>query len=83
MKDYRPIACRVYAELELAIMRHVPLRIAWRTDSGRYSLETLEPQDVQVRCRAEYLLARGRDGRQRNIRLDRIYRLQPLAELEL
>lgn len=78
MSDYRPIPCQIYAELEVAILHQVRLRVAWREDDGRQRLEPLRPTDLNTRNHAEYLLARDSQGRDLEIRLDRITRFEPL-----
>lgn len=79
MTDYRPIPCETYAELEVAILHQVRLRIAWRDAGGERHLETLTPRDLNTREHEEYLRADNGQGRSLEIRLDRITRFEPLA----
>ena len=78
MSDYRPISCQSYAELEVAILHQVSLRVAWLAGDGRQRLEPLRPADLSTRAHEEYLLAEDSLGRQLEIRLDRILRFSPL-----
>lgn len=79
MSGYTPIDCELYSNFELAIIRRQRLRIAWRTSDGTFHLTTLLPCDLQTRKHAEYLVARNNDGTTRELRLDRIIRVEPLS----
>jgi transcriptional antiterminator Rof (Rho-off) len=79
MTDYHPIPCGTYAELEVAILHQVRLRVAWRSPDGVRHLETLLPRDLNTRNHEEYLLAEDARGETLEIRLDRIARFQPMA----
>lgn len=70
--DYRPIACGVYSQLEVAILHRTPIACAWDDADGRRHEATLLPQDLLTRDRAEYLIADAPDGRV-EIRLDRVH----------
>ncbi|MCO6441114.1 MAG: transcriptional antiterminator, Rof [Nitrococcus mobilis] len=78
MTDYRPVACKIYAELELAILRRRMLRIGWRDSDGTRRLAALWPRNLVTRSHEEYLIAKGMDGGRLEIRLDRITRFDPL-----
>lgn len=78
MTDYRPIPCHIYAELEVAIMHQVRMRVAWRTPGGHTRVEPLLPTDLQTRSHEEFLRARDSRGQELEIRLDRIARFAPL-----
>lgn len=77
MTDYRPIECAAYEFYELAVIRHTPLKLAWK-ESGLSHLQTLTPEDLQTANHEEFLLARSGDGSTHRIRLDRIIRAEPV-----
>lgn len=72
LDPYKPIACGLYSEYELAIMRRSRLRLAWQDADGAYHIGYLIPLDLYTRQRVEYLMARDHHGQQHEIRLDRI-----------
>ncbi len=78
MSTYRPIPCQIYAELELAIMHRVWLRLAWTSPAGSTRLEQVLPVDLLTRAGEEFLLARTRHDQPLEIRLDRIRGFAPL-----
>lgn len=78
MTDYRPIACEIYAELELAILRRKRLRLAWRDCDGTHHVARLRPKDLMTRRHEEYLLCEDGGGNRVEIRLDRIIRFDPI-----
>lgn len=76
--DYRPIPCQMYAELEVAILHRIRMRMAWRTGDGKTRVEQLLPVDLRTRNHEEFLLAEDSHGESLEIRLDRIARFTPL-----
>lgn len=76
--DYRPIPCQMYAELEVAIMHQIRIRMAWHTVEGRTRLEQVLPVDLRTREHEEYLLAEDSHGYPLEVRLDRISRFTPI-----
>lgn len=71
-KAYTPISCEIYSRYELAILRGLRLRVAWRGGRSRLRIESLRPADLRTHRGAEYMIARSRTGRARVLRLDRI-----------
>lgn len=69
---YKPIACGLYSEYELAIMRRTRLSLAWIDAQGQQHIGNMLPQDLYTRERVEYLVAQAIDGGQHEIRLDKI-----------
>lgn len=69
--DYRPVPCARHSEYELAALRGEWLNLSWQSD-GQIRHACLQPQDLETRDGAEYLLARDRQGHAHRIRLDRI-----------
>lgn len=69
---YKPIACGLYSEYELAIMRRSRLRLSWVDTQGQRHIGTLQPLDLFTRNHVEYLVGRAIDGQQHEIRLDKI-----------
>jgi Rho-binding antiterminator len=72
LDPYKPIACALYSEYELAIIRRISLRLAWLDTAGQQHIGNMLPLDLYTRQRIEYLMARAIDGRHYEIRLDRI-----------
>ena len=72
LEPYKPIACGLYSEYELAILRRTRLRLAWLDTRGRHHIGYLLPLDLYTRQRVEYLMARDNHAQQHEIRLDRI-----------
>jgi len=77
MTDYKPIDCGLYSEYEVAILHHSRLQLSWRDSSENVHIEVLTPIDLRT-CRGEeFLVVTGTDGRQQEIRLDRILHCKP------
>ena len=76
--DYHPIPCQVYAELEVAILHQIRMRMAWNTVDGKTRMEQLLPVDLRTRDQEEFLLVEDSHGYPLEIRLDRIARFTPL-----
>lgn len=72
LDPYTPIACGLYSEYELAIMRRVSLRLGWKDIHGQQHIGYVLPLDLYTRKHVEYLVARAIDGQQHEIRLDKI-----------
>ena len=72
IEPYKPIACGLYSEYELAIMRRTQLRLSWADTQGQQHIGNVLPLDLQTRKRVEYLLVRAIDNTQHEIRLDKI-----------
>lgn len=69
---YKPIACGLHSEYELAVMHRVNLRLGWVDIHGQQHIGSLLPLDLCTRKHVEYLVARAHDGRLHEIRLDKI-----------
>ena len=65
---YTPIACALYSEYELAILRRRRLRLRWCDAEGMDHIEVVRPVDLQTRQGEEFMVLE--DGRE--LRLDRI-----------
>lgn len=78
MKTYRPISCQMYAELELANMHQIQMRMAWTLPDGESRLGRILPTDLRTRAGEEFLLAQDSHGQPLEIRLDRIASFTPL-----
>jgi Rho-binding antiterminator len=68
---YQPIACDLYSEFEVAILRRRRLRLRW-IEGNVIHEQTVMPLDLQTRAHAEFLICRAGDGQAFAIRLDRI-----------
>ena len=78
MTDYRPVACELYAELELAILRRRRLRLVWRDCDGTHHVATLRPMDLRTRHHEEFLISEDSEANSVEIRLDRIIRFDSI-----
>lgn len=74
--DYRPIACDLHSEYELAIVRRRQLRLVWSEDNVTYNQAVL-PTDLDTVNHEEFLTCRLESGEQRRICLDRIHSCTP------
>lgn len=77
MTDYRPIACALYSQYEVAVLHRTPLRLRWRDPVGVVHVEVLMPEDLETRNGEEFLLARTPAGEPRRVRLDRLATVSP------
>lgn len=68
----------MYAELEVAILHQIRMRMAWHTIDGKTHLERMLPVDLRTRDHEEFLLVEDSHGKPLEIRLDRIARFIPL-----
>lgn len=74
--DYTPVACGVYSEYELAILRRRRLHLRWRDTEGVDHIEVVRPVDLRTRHGEEFMALE--DGRE--LRLDRIIELHNETE---
>jgi len=72
LDPYKPIACDVHSEYELAIMRRSRLRLAWYDQRGQRRIGRVLPLDLYCREGIEYLEVQSHDGCRHEIRLDKI-----------
>jgi Rho-binding antiterminator len=77
-KQYTPISCAIYSELELMIMHHEQLRLCYLGARNMMRIEPLFPQDLRTRHKGEFLIAQNPAGVIRVLRLDRIHSLDIL-----
>ena len=77
---YRPIACDIYSEYELAIMQRRKLRLSWCAPDGELHMAMLLPLDLLTRNGEEFLIARSLDGQDLRLRLDWISHCAPLTQ---
>ena len=69
---YKPRACSLHDEYEIAIMQKRHLIITWLDDSGFSHSDKVLPKDILVKDRAEFLVANTKDDKELIIRLDKI-----------
>ena len=69
---YKPIACSLHDEYEIAIMHKKHMNIKWSDDGGEEHADKVLPKDIQVKDKAEFLVANTRDNKELCIRLDKI-----------
>ena len=79
IRKYDPVSCDIYSRYELAILRGQRLRVAWRAARGTDRVEHLQPIILRTRTGGEYMIARNLMGQRRVMRLDRIRRVEFLA----
>lgn len=77
MTDYKPIDCGLYSEYEVAILHHRRLRLSWRDSKENVHIEVFTPKDLRTCQGEEFLVVTSQDGRQQEIRLDRILNSKP------
>jgi transcriptional antiterminator Rof (Rho-off) len=75
-QEYRPIACALHEQYQLAALRGEPLQISWVDESQGSMQRVLRVLDVFTRDRAEYLTGVTLTGEEYRIRLDRISRAE-------
>jgi len=69
---YKPIACALHDEYEIAIMHRQKLTITWLDDNGCSHQSLVLPVDTRVENAEEFLIAEEEGGDRLKIRLDRI-----------
>ena len=78
--SYKPIACSLHDEYEIAIMHGKHLTIRWVDSTGTCHTDKVLPKDILVKNKEEFLVARTHDSAQDNkelcIRLDKITLLE-------
>ncbi len=75
-RPYKPIACSLHDEYEIAIMQRKSISIKWLDDRGDYHSGRVLPIDILVRDKEEFLVARTQDNEALCIRLDKITLLE-------
>jgi len=70
--SYKPIACSLHDEYEIAIMQRKTLKIQWHDDNGVSDTGEVLPVDIRVQDRQEFLVAKTKENKTLTIRLDRI-----------
>ena len=76
--DYVPISCDLHSEYELAILRRQWLRLVW-ADNNVIHDEVVLPLDLKTKHHEEYLVCRVKGDTTREIRLDRVRRVESVA----
>lgn len=72
MSEYKPIACALHEQYQLAVMKKASLDLVWDDESGEERRDRVRPKDVYTREKAEYLLVDIENIGAIEIRLDRI-----------
>ena len=68
---YIPIACSLHDEYEIAIMQKKVLSISWSDDDGLHTAK-VQPKDILVKDKQEFLIADSRAYNELCLRLDKI-----------
>jgi len=70
--SYKPIACSLHDEYEIAIMQKIRLKIHWHDDNGVSDTGEVLPVDIRVQDRQEFLVVKMKENKTLTIRLDKI-----------
>lgn len=71
-EPYKPIACALHDQYEIAIMQKRHLTIKWLDDSGVSHGGKIFPADILLKDGEEFLVANTEDNKELKIRLDKI-----------
>lgn len=71
-KDYRPIACALHDEYEIAIMQKKKLNLEWVNSNGSKRRSIVLPLDLSVESGEEFLVAETDASNKIKVRLDKI-----------
>jgi transcriptional antiterminator Rof (Rho-off) len=77
--SYKPIACSLHDEYEIAIMQRKCLNIKWSDSSGVKHTEKVLPIDILVKNKEEFLVVETPDHKELCVRLDKITLLEDRA----
>jgi Rho-binding antiterminator len=75
---YQPVSCDLHSLYELAIMHQYKLRLSWREQDEVITAENIFPLDIQIKNKAEFLIAKTAEQNNLCIRLDHITELHML-----
>ena len=70
--SYKPIACSLHDEYEIAIMHGKHLTIRWLDSAGACHTDKVLPKDILVKDKEEFLVVDTQDAKALRIRLDMI-----------
>jgi transcriptional antiterminator Rof (Rho-off) len=70
--SYKPIACSLHDEYEIAIMHGKHLTIRWVDSAGASHTDKILPKDILVKDKEEFLVVDTQDAKALSIRLDMI-----------
>ncbi|NOR43032.1 MAG: hypothetical protein GQ572_06815 [Gammaproteobacteria bacterium] len=70
--SYKPIACSLHDEYEIAIMHGKHLTIRWVDSAGASHTDKILPKDILVKDKEEFLVVDTQDAKALRIRLDMI-----------
>ncbi len=76
---YEPIECGLHSEYELAIMHQVKVMLSWQEMDKPTQTEEVEPIDMIVRDKQEFIKVRTNNNKDIEVRLDNIVAFKPLA----
>lgn len=69
---YTPIVCALHDEYEIAIMQKKQLNIRWIDRNDEVKVAIVQPKDILVKDKQEFLIADTQDNKKLCIRLDKI-----------
>jgi len=76
-EKYRPVSCELYSKLEMWIMHHERLRLAWHDEDGEDHIGIIAPGDLQTESGSEFLVFTDlAESRPHKVRLDRIIKAE-------
>lgn len=73
---YKPIACSLHDEYEIAIMHKKRISIKWLDDNGAHHTEKVLAKDILVKNKEEFLVVNTQDNKVLCLRLDKITLLE-------
>ena len=69
---YVPITCAIHNEYEIAVMQKKHINIKWLDADGKQHVAKVIAEDIRVKNKEEFLIARTHDDKELVIRLDRV-----------
>lgn len=76
---YQPIECGLHSEYELAIMHKSRISLSWLDQNENELTETIEPIDLLIRDKQEFLKFCTQNNTTIEIRLDRITNFKSIS----
>lgn len=75
---YQPVSCELHSEYELAIMHKNKLCLTWLEEGESVTKTGITPVDIQIKNKAEFLIAKTSEQNDLIIRLDQITKVDIL-----
>jgi len=78
---YQPVSCDLHSQYELAIIHKSKLQLVYKTENNSTIADVVTPIDVQIKNKAEYLIALSSANKNLYIRLDYILEIHTLNKV--